>query len=202
MADKRLSGKSPSPAPGLATVMMENPDGTMHAVPMSLADVMAALSAQRSVKSKIQGKKEASPPVGINKENTKFVVCSQCNSKILKPGKSRLVKKEIFLHHMALREEDEKQTGEKLSDFWLVTDQFSFENIGVSRKVTSGNLNYKYLACADCDLGPVGIRYMDQPTHFYIAHDRVHYYSKDEAKTKPVESVESKSAKGKKTTSK
>jgi len=63
------------------------------------------------------------------------------------------------------------ETVETLDDHWIVADQFDFENVGVSRPVTS-NGSYRYLLCADCDLGPIGIRYDSDP-NFYVFHNRV-----------------------------
>lgn len=55
-----------------------------------------------------------------------------------------------------------------LRDFWFVEKVMNFENIGVSHKVD----NIKYLACADCDRGPVG--WQDMTTlNSYIALARV-----------------------------
>ncbi|KAJ2744648.1 hypothetical protein GGI20_002789 [Coemansia sp. BCRC 34301] len=61
--------------------------------------------------------------------------------------------------------------------FWMVTDVMDFDNIGVSH--TKDGI--KYLACADCDLAPIG--YCDTKTddskHKYlIAVDRVAYKPK------------------------
>mmetsp|Transcript_4032 Transcript_4032/g.9500 ORF Transcript_4032/g.9500 Transcript_4032/m.9500 type:complete len:99 (+) Transcript_4032:308-604(+) len=77
---------------------------------------------------------------------------------------------------MSAREEDKKQEGENLTRFWIVKDQFQFENVGVS-KAASVDDAFRYLACADCDQGPIGIRMKDKPNEWLIAHDRVHYYT-------------------------
>jgi hypothetical protein len=41
---------------------------------------------------------------------------------------------------------------ESLTDFLLVEDIFTFENMGFSHTVE----NRKYLACAECEFGPIG----------------------------------------------
>ena len=41
---------------------------------------------------------------------------------------------------------------ETLNRFWLVEDMYLFENMGFSKTVD----NVKYLACAECDVGPIG----------------------------------------------
>ena len=57
---------------------------------------------------------------------------------------------------------------ETLSDYWMVEDMFTFENIGFSNTVGST----KYLICAECEIGPIG--YHDIITKkSYIAVKRV-----------------------------
>lgn len=59
---------------------------------------------------------------------------------------------------------------EQITDCWMVEDINCFENIGVSRTVAS----VKYLACADCERGPVG--WHDLLTYkSYIALSRVRH---------------------------
>ena len=53
-------------------------------------------------------------------------------------------------------------------DYWKVDDMFNFENIGFSNTIG----NYKYLICADCEMGPIG--YHDLSTkRNYVALGRV-----------------------------
>ena len=68
---------------------------------------------------------------------------------------------------MRKRDEDASKR-ELISDCWLVEDINNFENIGVSFKVD----NVKYLACADCERGPVGW-YDTSTLRSYIALNRV-----------------------------
>lgn len=42
---------------------------------------------------------------------------------------------------------------ELLKNYWAVDDMFTFENIGFSNTVQ----NKKYLICADCEIGPIGV---------------------------------------------
>ena len=52
--------------------------------------------------------------------------------------------------------------------YWLVTDMYTFENIGFSK--IRGDI--RYLACADCEIGPIG--YQDpNEARFLVACDRV-----------------------------
>ena len=47
---------------------------------------------------------------------------------------------------------DDENKEETLNRFWLVEDMYLFENMGFSKTVD----NIKYLACAECDVGPIG----------------------------------------------
>eukprot|EP00468_Gymnochlora_sp_CCMP2014_P007860 CAMPEP_0167749336 /NCGR_PEP_ID=MMETSP0110_2-20121227/5349_1 /TAXON_ID=629695 /ORGANISM="Gymnochlora sp., Strain CCMP2014" /LENGTH=193 /DNA_ID=CAMNT_0007634475 /DNA_START=376 /DNA_END=954 /DNA_ORIENTATION=+ len=164
--------------------MVENKDGSTAPMQFDLAQIMMALRAQSSQKKKMKGEKLKDPPMDGDKKNTKFILCTQCNSKILKPGKSTYTEKKMSLHNMVMREEKKSQSTQELSKFWLVTSQFDFENVGVSKNVSTA---FKYLACADCDLGPIGIQFTNKPSEFYIAHDRVAYGMPPEtAEKKPV----------------
>lgn len=50
------------------------------------------------------------------------------------------------------QQDEEEINYEQLTHFWQVKDMYTFENIGFSNTV--GNI--KYLACADCEVGPIG----------------------------------------------
>ena len=53
--------------------------------------------------------------------------------------------------------EAESSDIETLSDHWVVRDQFDFENVGVTKSI-DGDTSFRYLTCADCDKGPIGIK--------------------------------------------
>lgn len=68
-------------------------------------------------------------------------------------------------------DDDKQETTYDL--YWLVEDMYTFENVSVTKTV--GEI--KYLACADCEVGPIG--YMDLTTKkSYIAVSRVIYKDK------------------------
>lgn len=70
--------------------------------------------------------------------------------------------------HQKSKEQNTEIETEIVNDYWIVNDMFTFDNIGVTHKVD----NTKYLACADCEMGPVG--YHDITTQLcYIALSRV-----------------------------
>lgn len=43
---------------------------------------------------------------------------------------------------------------------------------------TTEHGEYKYLVCADCDYGPIGITYINQPAIFYIVNQKCHTVNK------------------------
>ena len=57
---------------------------------------------------------------------------------------------------------------EVISKCWMIPDMFQFENIGFSNTVG----NYKYLVCADCEVGPIGWHCIDSKIN-YVADQRV-----------------------------
>lgn len=80
---------------------------------------------------------------------------------------------QLFLPFMQKKEDftTENQEGETLKSHWLVPDMFAFENVGFSMTVES----IKYLACADCERGPIGWHDITDKTRFYIALERVEH---------------------------
>lgn len=71
------------------------------------------------------------------------------------------------MHQKHSRNVDELET-EVFKDFWVVDDMFTFENIGFSNTVG----DFKYLICADCDMGPIGYHIISTKKN-YIALIRV-----------------------------
>lgn len=59
---------------------------------------------------------------------------------------------------------------ETLKYFWQVNDMYTFENICFSNTVD----DVKYLACADCEIGPIGYYNMNTKIS-YIALARVNH---------------------------
>lgn len=59
---------------------------------------------------------------------------------------------------------------EKLKHFWKINDMYTFENICFSNTVD----NIKYLACADCEIGPVGYYNLNTKIS-YLALARVNH---------------------------
>ena len=47
-----------------------------------------------------------------------------------------------------------------------------FENIGFTKTV---NRSVRYLACADCEMGPIGWHDVSIPNEFYVTASRVNY---------------------------
>lgn len=60
---------------------------------------------------------------------------------------------------------------ELLSQYWLVIDMFTFENVGFTKTVGTT----KYLICADCEIGPIGFVNLEDKSKHYVALSRVKY---------------------------
>ncbi|OQV21369.1 hypothetical protein BV898_04578 [Hypsibius exemplaris] len=129
------------------------------------------------------------------KKNGKSLVCTRCGSKVLLAESATHIRKKVFLPLMTFKaavaavksvvEESDRVSdvldnsdalhvlpdvpGEVLHDFWLVSDMYTFENVGVSHTV--GGL--KYLTCADCEIGPIGFQDLQQKEEFLVAWNRV-----------------------------
>ncbi|KAG8237048.1 hypothetical protein J437_LFUL016114 [Ladona fulva] len=105
-------------------------------------------------------------------KNAKTVHCMHCPSKILSPKNGSYQKIEFLLpeprQKKDLGEHNEDLKEELLSDFWVVEDMYRFENMGFSHSVGS----VKYLACADCEIGPIGL-YRTDTKCSYVAIARV-----------------------------
>jgi hypothetical protein len=106
-------------------------------------------------------------------KNGTSVLCQRCSSVILRPNLAVLTQKEIFLPHMRQKSEGAacSDDGETLTNFWLVDNMYTFENVGFSNTVGTT----KYLICADCEIGPVGWHDITDKTAFYVALDRVEH---------------------------
>lgn len=57
----------------------------------------------------------------------------------------------------------ETQEDLETDDFFLLKDPFAFDNVSVSKPLAN---NYKLLACADCEKGPLG--YYDSKNNEYL----------------------------------
>ncbi|KAI4497508.1 hypothetical protein M0802_007519 [Mischocyttarus mexicanus] len=104
----------------------------------------------------------------LDRKNKEKLFCTFCPSKILNADTATFVTMEFALPHIHSKGEDVGNQEETITEYWYIEDMFAFENIAVSHAV--GNI--KYLACADCERGPVG--WQDLATKkSYIALSRV-----------------------------
>lgn len=72
------------------------------------------------------------------------------------------------MHLKQSRNNIEELESETFKEFWVVEDMFTFENIGFSNSVG----DFKYLICADCEMGPVGYHVISSKKN-YVALERV-----------------------------
>ncbi|KAK9462058.1 Mss4-like protein [Lipomyces oligophaga] len=84
-----------------------------------------------------------------------------CSSLILVPGVGKLVRRSQIPQGPVpptpeksdILDSDTSDADQNDNLFWVLSDPFEFENLGFSKSSDSG---IKYLACADCDRGPLG----------------------------------------------
>jgi guanine nucleotide exchange factor len=131
---------------------------------------------------------EQIPAVGDR--NIQTIVCSFCDDIILRPQAAILTTKPTLLPQMKINKDTSSDTEtnrlsingsdhtcDTLESFWLVSDMFTFENVGFSNTV---NNQTKYLVCANCERGPIGFSPINPSTRqlekeFYVAIDRIKY---------------------------
>ncbi|GLH04821.1 hypothetical protein R5R35_010141 [Gryllus longicercus] len=86
-------------------------------------------------------------------KNRHLVKCQRCPSKILNPGMAVYKQVEFPLPYMKKKSDASNSTEEEVvKDYWVVDDMYHFENVGFSNTISG----IKYLACADCEVGPIG----------------------------------------------
>ncbi|KAL1922028.1 uncharacterized protein VTP21DRAFT_10670 [Calcarisporiella thermophila] len=109
----------------------------------------------------------------ITESNTNAfaLYCPQpnCNCLILRSGVGEWVER------ASIPLPEQKPTEGSPQRYWLIRKMMDFENIGFSKTVGT----VKYLSCADCDVGPLGMHDTDgQEKEYLIAVDKVKYAPK------------------------
>jgi len=106
--------------------------------------------------------------VNEDNQNSKLIICRVCSTKILKPTFGTLVTQEMPLAVDAQQTEDVKY-------WWHIQDMFHFENIGFTR-VASAAATVKFLCCANCERGILGVQFLDTEK-ILLCHHRISYLS-------------------------
>jgi len=103
--------------------------------------------------------------------NLKCIHCKRCGSKLVRDAVATLLEdRKISMPSMHKKHEgSDKQ--EESDTFWMLKNLMEFENVGVTHTVDS----IKYLCCADCEVGPVGLTLVDKNDEYLVAADRVEY---------------------------
>ena len=81
--------------------------------------------------------------------------CKHCNCLVLTPNTG--TKLSDHIDYLPLTENKDEKT--EFKDWLQIADIFDFANVGFTRTVDS---NIKYLTCADCERGPIGVQYLDK----------------------------------------
>ena len=120
-----------------------------------------------------------------SQKNTKKIKCLRCDSFILQANScvykkveepillpSMQSKKDLAINNNSIENTDNIQIQtDKLDRFWTINEMLVFENIGFTNSVN----NIKYLKCADCEIGPIGLQNLDNPNEFLVSIERVKY---------------------------
>jgi hypothetical protein len=102
--------------------------------------------------------------------NETSIICPKCPCLILKPNQAYVTRNESGIKLTSILAEDSGKQCE-IDEFWTINHHLTFENIGVSNAVN----NIAYLICANCELGPLGYRDMNDKDKFYLDVKRVKY---------------------------
>ncbi|KAI1715441.1 mss4 protein domain-containing protein [Ditylenchus destructor] len=109
-------------------------------------------------------------------KNVRSVTCAKCGSLVLRSGIGTYLKDFPFDLPLMYQKRDKKVDEvdqietEKLSDWWFVTDMFAFENVGFTHSFNGR----KFLACADCEVGPIGVvDTLDATSRYLISLERI-----------------------------
>lgn len=60
-----------------------------------------------------------------------------------------------------------------LGECWWVGDIFDFDNVSVSTPISGDNPTWRYLCCAECDKGPIGIANLSTPALILLDKSKV-----------------------------
>ncbi|KAK0426912.1 hypothetical protein QR680_009965 [Steinernema hermaphroditum] len=116
----------------------------------------------------------SSSSVNEKGNNADIVICLHCGSRVLSRDVAKLSSDGApFALPTAVQRRDapEVQT-EPVDAWWIVVDQFHFDNVGFTRAAEPDGR--RYLTCADCEIGPIG--WVDEATkHNFVAVNRVGY---------------------------
>lgn len=81
--------------------------------------------------------------------NQQKLGCPRCCCLIYQPFKAVKTKNAQSIELASIKKD---QPVQKVEYFWTCKDMMVFENIGFTKQESG----FKYLICADCDLGPLG----------------------------------------------
>eukprot|EP00127_Corallochytrium_limacisporum_P001424 Clim_evm46s55 gene=Clim_evmTU46s55 len=106
-------------------------------------------------------------------KNGDLLYCLHCPSRILRPNMASEASQSIALPKMTAKKKADNTYSvetDDITEWWQVPGIFDFENVGFAHTVD----NKKYLACADCEMGPIGVHLLDSNT-ILVAKTRVRY---------------------------
>ncbi|KOX69892.1 Guanine nucleotide exchange factor MSS4 [Melipona quadrifasciata] len=104
-----------------------------------------------------------------DERNKLKVYCTFCPSKMLNAGVARLVNIEFNLPYIQRKGEGEADQQELITDYWLVEDMYTFENIGVSHTVDNVKPNTHHTTSTNIELTCDHVDFC----HGIVVHDKL-----------------------------
>nr|CAR63571.1 hypothetical protein [Angiostrongylus cantonensis] len=111
--------------------------------------------------------RESTSNVTEGSSNKHRLVCGICGSVVLLAGAGRWSNRDAMLP-LCRQEKNVVTQKEAVFGFWIVRDMYDFEYVGF----TNSAEGVKYLACADCEFGPIGFLDAETKLH-YVSHARI-----------------------------
>jgi len=105
--------------------------------------------------------------------NSQNIICAYCLTPILNKDVAIYENKTVQIHAALSHQAPQRS----LQHLWKVQGQLSFENVGVTRAISLEDdpSSCKYLVCGECDQGPIGITWSNEPEIFFVAHGLISY---------------------------
>ncbi|CAK5066143.1 unnamed protein product [Meloidogyne enterolobii] len=131
---------------------------------------------QQQVTSNGQGFDE-NEQVNTDKMNINQILCNRCGSIILQKMAAHYqhgeTSKHLPLPFQKTKHKNELPKNletEEFNKWWIVGNMFTFENVGFTHSFDG----CKFLACADCEIGPIGFVCPDS-NNCFVSVERVEY---------------------------
>ncbi|VDN52838.1 unnamed protein product [Dracunculus medinensis] len=130
---------------------------------------IASLKSQLQLKDSLitSFKKDGCPSDQVKEKRTKLV-CVRCKCVIIDSNSTKFTNDKPFDLPKCEMKNSVDIEKEMIMHWYIVESLFEFDNIGV----TNPDGGVKYLACSECEYGPIGF-YCNDALHYYLAAERI-----------------------------